>query len=96
MIKETNLKIECCDIYNKLKDKSEMIDYLYISKVHIKELTAQLAVMKKALELACDYLVSNGDDELYYSIINIYDDDEYLTAKINYFITKAKEILKDE
>ena len=63
-----------------------------------QQLKQQLAITKKALELACDYLVSNGneDDELYKLVQNIYADDEYLATKINYFKTKAKEMMKSE
>ena len=62
------------------------------------QLKQQLATAEKALELACDYLVSNGneDDELYKLVQNIYDDDEYLATKINYFKSKAKEMLENE
>ena len=58
----------------------------------------EIKELKKALELACDYLVSNGneDDELYKLVQNIYDDDEYLATKINYFKSKAKEMLENE
>ena len=64
----------------------------------ITDLQSQLAITEKALEMACDYLVSNGneDDELYKLIQNIYADDEYLATKINYFKTKAKEMLENE
>lgn len=63
-----------------------------------QQLKHQLAITEKALELACDYLVSNGneDDELYKLVQNIYADDEYLATKINYFKTKAKEMLENE
>ena len=65
---------------------------------YITDLQSQLAITEKALELACDYLVSNGneDDELYKLVQNIYADDEYLATKINYFKTKAKEMMKSE
>ena len=36
------------------------------------------------------------DDELYKLVQNIYADDEYLATKINYFKTKAKEVMKSE
>ena len=64
----------------------------------ITDLQKQLTITEKALELACDYLVSNGneDDELYKLVQNIYADDEYLATKINYFKTKAKEMLENE
>ena len=56
----------------------------------------EIAVLEKALELACDYLLSNEGDELYELVKDIYDDSEYLKTKINYFKTKAKEVLKNE
>ena len=66
--------------------------------IYIKSLHKEIKELKKALELACDYLVSNGneDDELYKLVQNIYADDEYLATKINYFKTKAKEMLESE
>ena len=66
--------------------------------IYIKSLHKEIKELKKALELACDYLVSNGneDDELYKLVQNIYADDEYLATKINYFKTKAKEMLENE
>ena len=55
------------------------------------ELQRKIKVLEKSLELACDYLVSNEDDELAKLVQNIYDDREYLATKINYFKTKAIE-----
>ena len=34
---------ECCDIWNKLKDKTQMIDYLIESKQKVADLEAKLA-----------------------------------------------------
>ena len=75
-----------------------LIDVLKIKDKQISDLQHRLEVAEKALELACDYLVSNGneDDELYKLVQNIYADDEYLATKINYFKTKAKEMLENE
>ena len=42
MSKETQIRQECCDIWNKLKDKTKMIDYLIESKQRIAELEEQL------------------------------------------------------
>lgn len=42
MSKETQIRQECCDIWNKLKDKTKMIDYLIESKRRIAELEEQL------------------------------------------------------
>lgn len=62
----------------------------------IQEQSDLIDVLNKALELACDYLVSSGDDELFNLVKDIYNDDVYLTTKINYFKTKAKEVMKSE
>lgn len=50
MDKEINIREECCDIYNKLKDKTEIIDYLYIAKIQIIELQKQLEEKEKLIE----------------------------------------------
>ena len=50
MSKEIQIKQECCDIWNKLKDKSKMIDYLIVSKRQIAELEAKLAEKDAELE----------------------------------------------
>ena len=42
MNKETQIRQECCDVWNKLKDKTKMIDYLIESKQRIAELEEQL------------------------------------------------------
>ena len=81
---------------NRQNDEfADMIKKLVNEK---EELQNQLAITEKAFELACDYLISNGneDDELYKLVQNIYDDDEYLATKINYFKSKAKEMLESE
>lgn len=43
MSKETKIRIECCEIWNNLKDKTKMIDYLIESKKQIADLEAKLA-----------------------------------------------------
>lgn len=64
----------------------------------IADLQHQLEVTEKALDLACDYLVSNDDkdDELYKLVENIYDDNEYLETKINYFKEQAESEMEGE
>lgn len=42
MSKEIDIREECCGIYNNLKDKTKIIDYLYIAKVQVAELQKQL------------------------------------------------------
>ena len=51
MSKEIEIKQECCDIWNNLKDKTKMIDYLIESKLEIADL-------KNALNLACKECLS--------------------------------------
>ena len=50
MSKEIQIKQECCDIWNNLKDKSKMIDYLIESKQQIADLEAKLAEKEKEIE----------------------------------------------
>lgn len=56
----------------------------------------QIAELKKALELACDYIISEAGDELLEICKDIYDNKEYLKAKQKCFINKAREVLKGE
>lgn len=49
MSKEIQIKQECCDIWNNLKDKSKMIDYLIESKQQIADLEAKLAESEKLI-----------------------------------------------
>ncbi len=50
MSKETQIKQECCNIWNKLKDKTKMIDYLIESKQRIADLEAKLAESEKRIQ----------------------------------------------
>ena len=60
MSKETQIRQECCDIWNKLKDKTKMIDYLIEYKRQIADLEAKLAESeKKILELQEDSIRDN-------------------------------------
>ena len=43
------IREECCDIWNNLKDKTKMIDYLIESKQRIADLEVELAVKDKAI-----------------------------------------------
>lgn len=71
MSKETEIRIECCDIYNNLKDKSEIIDYLYIAKTQIAELQQQLKEKEllvetlKELRKQDNIIISNYKTDLY-------------------------------
>ena len=47
MSKEIDTKIECCEIWNSLKDKTKMIDFLINAKTEIDQLKQQLAEKDK-------------------------------------------------
>ena len=47
MDKETQIRKECCEIWNGLKDKTKMIDYLIESKRTIADLETKLAESEK-------------------------------------------------
>lgn len=51
MSKELDVGKECCDIWNKLKDKTKMIDYLIESKKQIADLEAKLVEYKEQIEI---------------------------------------------
>lgn len=51
MSKETQIRQECCDIWNKLKDKTKMIDYLIESKQRISELKEELKTKNNTIQL---------------------------------------------
>ena len=50
MSKELDIGKECCDIWNKLKDKTKMIDYLIESKKQVADLEAKLAEKEQQVE----------------------------------------------
>ena len=50
MSKELNIRKECCDIWNNLKDKTKMIDYLIESKRQISDLETKLAERDAEIE----------------------------------------------
>nr|DAT76296.1 MAG TPA: ProQ C-terminal domain [Caudoviricetes sp.] len=62
----------------------------------IADLQHRLEVAEKALELACNYLVSVEGDELYKLCKDIYNDNDYLIVKMNYFKEQAEEEVKGE
>lgn len=65
---------------------------------YISDLQHRLEVAEKALELACDYLVSKDDkdDKLHKLVENIYSTNKYLETKISYFKEQAEREVKGE
>jgi hypothetical protein len=62
MSKEIQSRQECCKIWNDLKDKAKMIDYLVESKQRIAELEEQLknAIVPKFKIGQTSYYIFNG------------------------------------
>ena len=79
---------------NRQNDEfAEMIKKLANEK---EELQNQLAVTKKALELACKEITGSCEYCSYKTRIECPVEADCLDEKINYFKTKAKEIIKSE
>ena len=62
----------------------------------IKDLQSQLAITKKALELACKEITGSCEYCSYKTMIECPIEANCLDEKINYFKTKAKEMLESE
>ena len=62
----------------------------------IAELKKKLEVANRTTKLACDYLVSVEGDKLFELCKDIYNDNDYLMVKINYFKEQAEKELKGE
>lgn len=74
-------------------DYNESID-LYEFK--IEELKDKLAITEKALELACKEITDSCEYCSYKTSIECPVEANCLDEKINYFKTKAKEMMKSE
>lgn len=68
MSKEIQIRQECCDIWNGLKDKTKMIDYLIVSKQRIAELEEQLknAIVPKFKLNEKLFVIVNNEIEEYF------------------------------
>ena len=82
--------VALCQISNLIKEFAEEKDQ------QITDLQKQLAVTKKALELACKEITGSCEYCSYKTMIECPIEANCLDEKINYFKTKAKEILENE
>ena len=82
--------VALCQISNLIKEFAEEKDQ------QITDLQKQLAVTKKALELACKEITSSCEYCSYKTMIECPIEANCLDEKINYFKTKAKEMLESE
>ena len=62
----------------------------------IKDLQSQLAITEKALEFACEEITGSCEYCSYKTMIECPIEANCLDEKINYFKTKAKEMLESE
>lgn len=63
---------------------------------YISDLQHRLKVAEIATKLACDYLNSVEGDELFELCKDIYNDNDYLIVKMNYFKTQAEKEVQGE
>ena len=82
--------ISLCQISNLIKEFAEEKDQ------QITDLQNQLAITEKALELACEEIAGSCEYCSYKTRIECPVEADCLDEKINYFKTKAKEMLENE
>lgn len=82
--------VALCQISNLIKEFAEEKDQ------QITDLQKQLAITEKALELACKEITGSCEYCSYKTMIECPIEANCLDEKINYFKSKAKEILENE
>ena len=82
--------VALCQISNLIKEFAEE------KGQQITDLQSQLTITKKALELACREITGSCEYCSYKTRIECPVEADCLDEKINYFKTKAKEIIKSE
>ena len=82
--------VALCQISNLIKEFAEEKDQ------QITDLQSQLAITEKALELACEEITGSCEYCSYKTRIECPVEADCLDEKINYFKSKAKEMMKSE
>ena len=82
--------VALCQISNLIKEFAEE------KSQQITDLQKQLAITEKALELACREITGSCEYCSYKTRIECPVEADCLDEKINYFKTKAKEMMKSE
>ena len=82
--------VALCQISDLIKDYAEE------KSQQITDLQSQLAITEKALEFACEELAGSCEYCSYKTRIECPVEADCLDEKINYFKTKAKEMLESE
>ena len=76
--------------------KKQLVDWSFKREAQIFDLKDQLALTEKALELACKEITGSCEYCSYKTTIECPVEANCLDEKINYFKTKAKEMMKSE
>ena len=84
---------ECCDIWNNLKDKTQMIDYLIESKKQVADLEAKLAEKQKLLEDSID-VHETEEKDIYKLRYELAGADETIQQLKQQLVEKDEEIEK--
>lgn len=91
---------QICDLQSQLQQANEIINnpdtLIFQQQQLIGNLQSQLAITEKALELACEEITGSCEYCSYKTRIECPVEADCLDEKINYFKTKAKEMLKSE
>ena len=89
--KELEIKLDKCG--TELVNAESLVSYLENENQQLKQ---QLATAEKALELACKEITGSCEYCSYKTMIECPVEADCLDEKINYFKTKAKEMLENE
>ena len=89
--KELEIKLDKCG--TELVNAESLVSYLENENQQLKQ---QLATAEKALELACKEITGSCEYCSYKTMIECPVEADCLDKKINYFKTKAKEMLENE
>ena len=83
-------------LWNEIETLRECVSKEFDQDQQITDLQKQLAVTKKALELACEEITGSCEYCSYKTMIECPVEADCLDEKINHFKTKAKEMLENE
>ena len=99
-IEKPRIYKQICDLQSQLQQANEIINnpdtLIFQQQQLIGNLQSQLAITEKALELACKEITGSCEYCSYKTMIECPIEANCLDEKINYFKTKAKEMLESE
>ena len=83
-------------LWNEIETLRECVSKEFDQDQQITDLQSQLTIIQKALELACREITGSCEYCSYKTMIECPVEADCLDEKINYFKTKAKEMLENE